>query len=306
MKVFVTGATGFVGREIVCRLHDAGHEIHFLTRSHNSASALAVEWGFDGQNYIGDILDADFLKNSLKGLDAVFHLVGIISEVGRNTFENIHTLGTKNIVSAAQQAGVKRFIHMGALGARPNAVARYHQSKWAAEEFVRGSGLDYTIFRPSIIYGQRDMFVNLFAKIARLSPIVPIMGNGQNKMQPVPVADVASAFVQALNEPKSIGQTFDLCGPQGLTFNEIIATILRVTGRKRLKLHVPMSIARFQAAVLEFVFAKLLGKAPPFNRDQLLMLQEHNIGNPQPARTLFKLSSIPFEEGIASYLSCRQ
>ena len=302
MKVFVTGATGFVGREIVCRLHDAGHEIHFLTRSHNSASTLAVDWGFEGQNHIGDILDADFLKNSLKGLDAVVHLVGIISEAGRNTFENIHTLGTKNIVLAAQQAGVKRFIHMSALGTRPNAVARYHQSKWAAEEIVRGSGLDYTIFRPSIIYGKHDMFVNLFARIARLSPVVPIMGNGQNKMQPVPVADVATAFVQTLNETKSVSQTFDLCGPQALTFDEIIATILRATGRKRLKLHVPMGIARIQVAVLEFVFAKLLRKSPPLNRDQLLMLQEDNTGNPEPAHTLFKLSSVPFEEGIASYL----
>ena len=263
MKVFVTGATGFVGREIICRLHDSIPEIHFLTRSHNSASALAVEWGFDGQNYVGDIQDADFLKTSFKGLDAVIHLVGIISEVGANTFENVHTLGTKNIVAAAQQAR-RATLHPrmeGALGTRPNAVARYHKSKWAAEEIVRGSGLDYTIFRPSIIYGPRDMFVNLFAKMSRLSPVLPIIGSGQSKLQPVPVADVATSFIRALTEPKSIGQTYDLCGGEALSFEQVLDAILQVTGRKRWKLHLPLALARFQATLLEFIFPKLLGKS---------------------------------------------
>ena len=302
MKVFVTGATGFVGREIICRLHDAGHEIHFLTRSHNSASALAVEWGFDGQNYVGDIQDADFLKTSLKGLDAVIHLVGIISEVGANTFENVHTLGTKNIVAAAQQAGVRRFIHMSALGTRPNAIARYHKSKWAAEEIIRGSGLDYTIFRPSIIYGPRDMFVNLFAKMSRLLPVLPVIGSGQSKLQPVPVADVATCFVRALSEPKSIGQTYDLCGGEALSFEQVLDAILQVTGRKRWKLHLPLALARFQATLLEFIFPKLLGKAPPLNHDQFIMLSEDNVGNPQPANQLFGLQPVPFSEGISQYL----
>lgn len=303
MKVFITGATGFVGREIVQKIHPAGHELHFLTRSHDSASALAVEWGFDGQNHIGDILDADFLKTALKGMDAVIHLVGIISEVGKNTFENIHTQGTQNIVAAAKQAGVKRFVHMSALGVRPNAVARYHRSKWAAEEIVRNSGLDYTIFRPSIIYGPGDGFVNLFAKISRYSPVLPVFGSGRSKMQPVPVGDVAKCFAGALTEAKSIDQTYDLCGGEILTFEEVLDAILDVTGRMRIKIHVPMVLARFQAAVLEFVFPKVLGKAPPLNRDQLLMLAEDNVGNPQPANALFGLKPTSFKQGIAAYLS---
>src|SRR5207237_1119041 len=108
---------------------------------------------------------------------AVIHLVGIISKVGRNTFENVHTQGTQNIVTSAREAGIKRFVHMSALGSRANAVSRYHQSKWAAEEAVRRSGLDYTIFRPSIIYGPKDHFVNLFDKMARFSPVLPVMGS---------------------------------------------------------------------------------------------------------------------------------
>lgn len=304
MKVFITGATGFVGREIVQKLHSARHEIHFLTRSHNSASALAVEWGFEGQNHIGNILDADFLKEAVKGMDAVIHLVGIISEAGKNTFENIHTEGTQNIVAAAKQAGVKRFVQMSALGTRPNAIARYHRSKWAAEEIVRGSELDYTIFRPSIIYGPCDGFVNLFAKMSRYSPVLPIIGSGRSKMQPAPVADVAACFVGALTEPKSIGQTYDLCGGEVLTFEEVLDAILDVTGRMRLKIHVPLALARFQATILEFIFPKLLGKPPPLNRDQLLMLAEDNVGNPELANALFGLKPIPFKRGIAKYL-CR-
>ena len=153
-------------------------------------------------------------------MDAVIHLVGIISEAGDQTFENVHTRGTQNLVHAARRAGVKRLLHMSALGTRPNAVARYHQSKWAAEEIVRESGLEWTIFRPSIIYGPDDGFVNLFAKISRFSPLVPIVGNGQTKFEPVPVEAVAHAFVKGLTEPKAIGSAFDLCGPSTLTLNE--------------------------------------------------------------------------------------
>jgi NADH dehydrogenase len=233
---------------------------------------------------------------------AVIHLVGIISEIDRNTFENVHTLGTKNMVAAAQEAGVKRFAQMSALGTRSHAVSRYHQSKWAGEEIVRESGLDWTIFRPSIIYGPKDHFVNLFARLARFSPVLPMIGRGQGKLQPVPVGDVAAAFVKCLTEPRSVGRTFDLCGRDVLTFTEVLDEILTVIGRKRWKAHLPPGLARCQAAVLEFIFPKLLGKAPPLNRDQLLMLSEDNVGNPQPANELFGLRPVPFREGIANYL----
>ncbi|MDB6125289.1 MAG: NAD-dependent epimerase/dehydratase [Pedosphaera sp.] len=249
------------------------------------------------------MLDTSTLPAGLKNIDAVIHLVGIISEVGRNTFEQVHTHGTQNMVVAAQQAGVKRFIHMSALGTRPNAISRYHRSKWAAEEFVRASGLDYTIFRPSIIYGLQDHFVNLFARMTRFSPVLPVIGRGQSKLQPVPVADVAKCFVKALTEPTSIGQTYDLAGRDVLTFEQVLDEILQVTNRKRWKLHLPLPVARLQATLLEFIFPKLLGKAPPLNRDQLIMLGEDNVGNPEPANKLFDLKPISFREGIASYLT---
>src|ERR1051325_2146272 len=226
MKVFVTGATGFVGQEIVRRLHDAGYAIRILVRRKPLLRVDGFRGAMDAEIHVGNILDPLSLKDALKGTDAVIHLVGIISEFRQNTFENVHLMGTRNVVTAARDQGVKRFIHMSALGTRPNSVSRYHQTKWEAEEIVRGSGLDFTIFRPSLIFGPRDMFVNTFAKIIRFSPIVPILGRQDARFQPVAIDTVASAFVKALAEEKAVGQTFALAGPDTFTMSQIIDEIL--------------------------------------------------------------------------------
>jgi uncharacterized protein YbjT (DUF2867 family) len=300
MKVFVTGATGFVGSQIVQRLREEGDSIRILART--DTSVLVQESRERIEVHIGNILNADSLRGSLKGIDAVIHLVGIISEVGESTFENVHVRGTENVVAAAREQGVKRFVHMSALGTRANAVSRYHRTKWEAEELVRGSRLDYTIFRPSLIFGPRDMFVNLFAKLIRFSPMVPILGRRDAKFQPVAIETVAAAFVKSLTESRAIEHTFDLAGPQTFTMSEIIEQILAVMKRKRLKVHVPTGVARIQAAFLEFFYPRILRKAAPLNRDQLVMLQEDNIGNAAPANELFGLRPVPFQDGIAKYL----
>jgi NADH dehydrogenase len=299
MKVFVTGATGFVGGTIVGQLQKEGHSVRMLVRNGQLDQARERT---GAEIYVGNVLDAESLRGALKGINAVIHLVGIISEVGQSTFENIHVRGTGNVVVAAKEQGVKRFVHMSALGTRANAVSRYHKTKWEAEEIVRGSGLDYTIFRPSLIFGPRDMFVNLFAKIIRRSLIVPILGRRDARYQPVAIEMVAGAFVKSLAEVRAVGQTFDLAGPETLTMSEIIDRILAVMKRKRLKMHVPAPLARIQAAFLEFLFPIILRKAPPLNRDQLIMLTEDNVGNPQPANELFGSRPVPFRDGIALYL----
>jgi NADH dehydrogenase len=303
MKVFVTGATGFVGHEIVRHLRAAGHSPRILVRNPERNRVHRISSASNAELHVGDVLAPDSLSAGLQGVDAVIHLVGVISEFGRCTFENIHINGTRNVVAAARQAGVGRFIHMSALGTRPAAVSRYHQSKWAAEETVRQSGLQHTIFRPSLIYGPEDHFVNLFAKISRLSPVVPLLGRNTTRFQPVPVQTVATAFTGALIQPASITQTYDLCGKEVLTLRQIVDAILEVTRRKRLKLQIPNSLARAQAAFLEWLFPAILRRPPPLNRDQILMLQEDNTGEPEPANKLFKLNPITFREGIASYLS---
>jgi uncharacterized protein YbjT (DUF2867 family) len=299
MKVFVTGATGFVGEEVLRHLFTAGYSIRILARNSNSPRVRAAISRHGVEVHPGDVLEPGSLQDALDGVQAVIHLVGIISEAGRSTYENVHTRGTQNLVQVTHQSGAKRFIHMSALGTRPNARARYHQSKWAAEEIVRQSGLDFTIFRPSLIYGPHDGFVNLFAKIVRCSPVVPVLGGGRTKFQPVSVQTVAAAFVKSITQPKSSGQTYDLCGPQTFTLPEMLDQILRVMERKRVKLRVPSPLARLQAGLLEFFFACLLRKPPPLNRDQLLMLQEDNVGDARPANELFGLASLEFKEGIA-------
>lgn len=303
MKVFVTGATGFVGQELLHRLHDAGHSARILARDAKPRRVREAATRWHTEVHQGNVLDAASMEGGLNGVEAVVHLVGIISEVGQNTFENVHPRGTENIVAAARAADVTRFIHMSALGTRPNAASRYHQSKWAAEEIVRRSGLAWTIFRPSIIYGPGDGFVNLFARMSRFSPVLPVIGSGQSKFQPVPVQDVATCFVRALSEPHSIGQIYDLCGTEVFTLEQILDLIQEVTARRRIKLHLPLWLARCQAAFLELAFPRLLGQAPPLNRDQLIMLQEDNVGDPRPAMELFGLKPTSFREEIARYLA---
>ncbi len=302
MKVFVTGATGFVGQEVLRQLHAAGHGIRILARNRETPRVREAAARQSAEVHPGNILDRSSLAGALAHCDAVVHLVGIISEVNEQTFANVHPRATGNMVNAAKQAGVRRFVHMSALGTRPDAVSRYHQSKWAAEEVVRHSGLDFTIFRPSLIFGPRDQFVNLFTRMARWSPVLPVMGGGKAKFAPVAVADVAACFVRALTEPAAANQTFDLCGPDQLTLPQILETILAVTGRKCRLARVPPGVARFQAVLLEWAFPRLLRRAPPLNRDQLLMLAEDNVGDPGPARKVFGFQPSGFRYGLVKFL----
>jgi NADH dehydrogenase len=250
-------------------------------------------------------MDPESLRPGLAEAQAVIHLVGIISEAAKVTFENLHTVATRNVVKAMRAAGVKRLLHMSALGTRPGAPSRYHATKWAAEEAVRQSGVAFTIFRPSLVYGPEDHFVNLFASMARFSPVLPIMGSGKARFQPVPVEAVGKAFTKALCVPATLGQTYDLCGPDTLTLGEILRDILSATRRKRIRLRVPLPIARLQAALLETVYPLIFREPPPLNRDQLLMLEEDNVCDGHIARELLGLDMPRFREGIARYLSTR-
>jgi len=274
-----------------------------LARHPASYQVKALTARFPVEVVRGDLECADSLAEAMAGVEAVIHLVGIIAEAGTATFERVHAQGTAHVVKASVRAGVRRFIHMSALGARPGAASRYHQTKWAAEEAVRQSGLAWTIFRPSLIYGPGDQFVNLFARLSRWSPILPVLGGGRSRLQPVALEVVARCFVAALAESRSIGRVLDICGPERFTLPEILDEIMAVTGRRRWQVRVPSALAWAQATLCEWFFSRLLGQAPPLNRDQLIMLAEDNIGDPTPAETLFGLPVGSFREGIARYLT---
>ncbi|MBL9174200.1 MAG: complex I NDUFA9 subunit family protein [Verrucomicrobiales bacterium] len=296
MLILVTGGSGFVGREVVGQLQAAGHRLRVLAR-HTSGSQDGVE------RIRCSVLEPASVVAAVSGVDAVVHLVGIISEVGDQTFERVHVGGTEAVVSAARAAGVRRYVHMSALGTRPGARSRYHRTKWDAEELVRRSGLDWTILRPSLIYGPGDGFINLFARMSAVSPVLPVVGPGTNQMQPVAVEDVARCFCGALAHSGSLHQTLDVCGRERFSVNEILAMVLETLGRRRGRIHLPWGIAGIQARVLETVYPRLLGKAAPLNRDQILMLQEDNVGDPDPACRMFGFEPVRMREGIRRFLS---
>jgi uncharacterized protein YbjT (DUF2867 family) len=302
MKVFVTGATGFVGKEVVAHICQQGHSVRLLVRSASPGTTTVLSEGKKMEIVSGDILQPKSLEAGVAGCDAVVHLVGIISEARSQTYERVHVGGTKNVLAASQAAGVQRFLHMSALGTRPGAISRYHQSKWAAEELVRGAGIPWTIFRPSLIFGRHDAFVNLYAKFLRRLPVVPLMGSPSAQFEPVSVNDVATAFAQALLTSESIGKTYDLVGPEKFTLRQIVKIISRVSSHHGILWQVPNGLARFQAGLLELGFARLAGKPPPLNRDQLLMLQENNAGDGSAAIRDFGLQLLPFEQGIRQYV----
>jgi uncharacterized protein YbjT (DUF2867 family) len=302
MNVLVTGGTGFLGQAVVRQLHHHNHHVHLLARNPRAPASNTLAAHGNVTLHQGNLLDPPSITPAVANLDAVVHLVGIISEFGPQTFQNVHVNATRHLLEAARHARVPRFIHVSALGTRPGAASRYHRTKWDAEQSVRRADLAWTVFRPSIIYGPSDQFVCLFARIAQWSPLIPLIGGGLARFQPVRVEDVATAIAGALHEPQAMGRTFDLCGHEILTLRQIVDTILAVTQRKRLTLTIPVPIARAQAPLLEWVFSTLLKRPPPLNRDQIIMLQEDNLGDPQPATDLFSLPRVPFADGLAAFL----
>lgn len=298
MTVAVTGGTGFVGREIVGRLVREGHGVRVVSRGVRRPSP-EVDW------VRGSVLEAESLCLAFRGCEAVIHLTGIISEIGAQTFERVHGEGTRHVIAACETAGVPRLVHMSALGTRPGARSRYHRSKWLGEECVRASRLLWTVFRPSLIYGPGDRFVTLFARMVRWSPVLPVLGPGTQQFQPVAVAEVAQCFVGALRHPESAGRTLDLCGPERLTLNELLRAIAVAVGRPGILVHLPWSVAFLQARILEALFPIVFRSAPPLNRDQVLMLQEDNLGDPEPAWRLFGIEPVRFSDGIRTFLTRR-
>ncbi len=219
-RILVTGATGFVGRNVVRELLARGITPVCLVRSPRKLFAQHPEVSRDRfATVTGSLSDRGVLRDAAEHSDAVIHLVGIIiaRRLKGQTFAGVHVRGTRNVVVAAREAGLTRYIHMSALGARADAVSEYHRTKWEAEEYVRQSGLDWTVFRPSLIHGPDGEFMSLMKRFicGLVPPVIPYFGTGQAKLQPVFVKDVAHCFVEALFRPETVGQTFELRASPG-------------------------------------------------------------------------------------------
>ncbi len=292
MKIFLSGGTGFVGGHLRKALLDRGHTIRLLVHRKRESAEAGVE------QTEGDVTRPETLAAAVAGCDATINLVGIIREFPARgiTFERLHVEAMKNVVRAAQGAGIRRHLQMSALGTCPDATSLYHRTKYRGEEHVRASGLDWTIFRPSIVFGPHDDFINKLAGYIRTFPAVPVIGDGGYRLQPISVDDVARCFAMALELPETIGQTYELCGPDRLTYNELLDTIGRVLGKSRVaKIPNPLCIMKAVVPLLQgFSFF-------PITMDQIAMLVEENICDGNWQKT-FRFAPERFETGIAKYL----
>lgn len=301
LKILVTGGTGFVGTHLVNALARRGHDVAVLARRPDAARN---RFNRPVERVRGDVLHPPSLLPAVQGRDAVVHLVGIINENGAQTFDRMHREAVESVVAAMKAAGVRRLLHMSAMGASEDSPSEYGRTKAAGERVVRESGLDWTIFRPSIIFGPGDGFVSLLAPIVAKNPIfIPVIGRGETRFQPVSVYDVSRVFADALEKPETVGKVFEVGGPDVFTLNEIYREIATVLGkRKKPILHFPLWWGRLLARLFEFLTRRGLFADPPLTRDQLKSLSRDNTGDVSETVAAFDGEWKAFRPGLREYL----
>jgi len=277
-RVTVFGGSGFIGRHIVKRLANAGCVVRVAVRDPEGAAFLKP-MGNVGQvvPVFADLNDERLVAAAVHGSDAVINLVGILYESGRQGFDAIHVEGARRIAAAAKEAGAARLIHMSALGAARDSISHYARSKAAGEEAVRAAYPEATIMRPSVVFGPEDDFFNRFARMAMLSPVLPLIGGGNTRFQPVYVLDVAEAVARAALDAAQAGKTFELGGPRIYSFRELLTLLLAEIGRRRALISLPFALAGMQGALLQSIpFIR-----PPLTGDQVRQLKRDNVVSPQ-------------------------
>lgn len=292
--ILVTGGTGFVGRHLVPRLRKEGVPLRIIARDPERARSFA---GAGVELLQGDISDPASLRRAAAGAERIIHLVGIIQEGKDITFRSVHVEGTMNVLAAAKRAGVRQFFFQSALGTRRDAASAYHRTKWEAEELVRRSGLPWTILRPSLIYGPGDLFTMRLAEMMRMSPVLPVIGSGRSKVQPLYIDDACSCILKAVASDEFLNRTFEVGGPEQLTYEEVTRAVADAMGIRRPVLRLPFLLMRTLARTAEAVLPK-----PPVTTDQLLMLQEDNICGMQDIRERFGIEPVAFRDGLARFL----
>ena len=294
MKIIIAGGTGFVGSALIKRLSAQGHHITLIVRPGSKAKiptqaqieAVSLDPG-------EPLIDLD------KSGDVIINLVGIIREFPSRgvTFENAHFRVTKNLVDFAKAKGISRFLQMSALGVGPDGKTGYIRSKFKAEEYLKSSSLKWTIFRPSMIIGPGDHVTGMFSQMIRYLPVVPVIGDGKYRLQPVHVDDVCTAFTKSLSDDHSIGRVFEFGGPEVLSFNRILDIIGEALGKKKVrKIHTPVGIMRLKAAIWgRFRWF-------PFTNEQITMLLSDNYTDDKSLYELFHFQPKLFRESLEEIL----
>ena len=290
--ILVTGGTGFVGGHVVRALLDAGKPVRCLVRDPGRAGELE---GLGSELVEGDMTEPETLRGAVEGVESVVHLVAI-RQGKRSEFEAVMSRGTRALLDEARRAGVRRFVHMSALGTTEETkdIVPYYGAKWDMEQAVRGSGLPHVIFRPSFVFAPDGGILPTFRKLAKLTPVTPIAGSGEQRLQPIWADDLAACFVRALDDDGVKNRTLELGGPDVVSWNTLWERLKQALGVRRPSLHVPMALMRANALVTE----RLPGNIP-LTRDLLKMMEvgDNVVTGDDGARAL-GVSLLPLDEQL--------
>jgi NADH dehydrogenase len=292
VKVLVTGGTGFVGPAVVRAIVDGGHDVRALARTEKSAATAGA---LGAEPFLGDVTEAASLPPALEGVDAVVHLVAI-RQGKPEDFQRLMVGGTRDLLAAAKAAGVKRFVLMSALGTTDETKDEvpYYGAKWEQERMLRESGLEHVIFRPSFVFGRDGGILTTFRKLAKLAPVTPIIGSGEQRIQPIWIDDVGAYFAGSLDEPAAANRTFELGGPDQVSWNEFWVRLKKALGVRRPSIHMPMGFMRANAVITE----RLPGDVP-LTRDLLRMLElGDNVVSNDDAVETFKLPLLALDDQL--------
>jgi uncharacterized protein YbjT (DUF2867 family) len=292
--ILVTGGTGFVGPKIVHALRAEERAVRVLARKPERHEQLRA-WGCEVVG--GDMTDSDSLRRAVQGCEAVVHLVAILFG-SPDTFERVMVQGTRDLVAAAEEAGVRRFVLMSALGTSEESkgLTSYFHAKWEEEQAVKGSSLEHFVFRPSFVFGRDGGILPQQLRLVRFSPVTPVLS--ERRLQPIWVDDVASFYARALETPAAANRTFDLAGPDRITWAELHAEIRKLIGKRRLAFHVPEGLLKAGAAVGE-VLPPLRGARGGVE----MLVSADNVGDPAPAVETFGVRPITLEEQLRRAVS---
>jgi uncharacterized protein YbjT (DUF2867 family) len=297
-RTAVLGGSGFIGRYVVKRLAAQG-EVIVVGCRHAEEAKFLQPMGNVGQIAVVNLSidDETLLPAFLAGNDALINCVGILYERGAQSFDLVHHLGPARLARFAREAGIERFVHLSALGADPRSPSAYARSKAAGDQAVRDAFPTVSILRPSVVFGPEDQFFNRLAAMAMISPVLPLIGGGHTRFQPVYVGDVADAALRCLTDPAAAGRTYELGGPNIYTFRELVELLLAEIRRRRLLIDVPFGLAELQARFLSLL------PTPPLTPDQVELLKDDNIVS-AGAMTLATLGITPtaLETIIPTYL----
>ena len=290
MVVLVTGATGFLGRRVVHELLERRHQVRCLV--HTPGRERVFDHRTVEVQY-GSVLDPAALGNAFYDVEAVVHLVGIIRRRRRNAFEEVHREGTANVLAAAKEAGASHFLYVSAIGAANDQSYPYLYTKWLGEQVVIDGGIPYTIFRPSVLFGEGDEFLNALAGLVRLFPMVPVIGSGKNRYHPLSVDDLARCIAMTLGMENLKGQTLDLGGTKRMSYNELVGEVATAMSKRRLRFHVPVWLMYAAAMVSQGFMPR-----PPITTDQLKMLSIRSVAELGEVERVFGFTPRPMAGNI--------